>query len=184
MLAIHAGCGAAGEPNVQVVDLLKQFDDAEKRPTSAAFPIAEHTFGGATRASIIAPANSRVTFRPRLPRNGMFRADAAVSPDDGPASVNFRIGISDGRVYETLHEQVVATDGSANADWTTITADLSLYAGPKFSLFYQPDRRQWQLVLGTNIIQGSPGAILWGGPGLYTDRKGARTYVEEARRSD
>ncbi len=117
-----------------------------------------------------------------LPRRGVLHADAAVPDTNGPAAVNFRIGISDDRVYETLFEQVVTAADTAERGWTPIAVDLSLYAGPQFSVFYRPDNRRWSIILGTNVVQGAPERVYWGAPGIDAEGDAARLFVK--RHSD
>src|ERR671930_2767594 len=124
-----AGCRApAPSSSVPVVDLIKEFGRAEKRPADQ-YSIADHLAGGARRPSIVAPAPGRITWSLPLPRRGLLRT-ALVAMTAAPVRV--RIGVSDARIYEGLAEAVV-TDASR---WSTLTADLSAYAGWKFSLFY------------------------------------------------
>jgi hypothetical protein len=160
------------------VDLLKRFDRADKRPVHGAFPIAEHTLGGQTRASLVVPASSRLVWTIAFPPRGVLRADGAVAGDRGPAAVSFRVGVSDDRVYETLAERVITATGTADDEWTPMAVDLSLYAGPKFSLFYRPDRRRWRLILATRIMDGSPDVAYWGAPGIDTDGDAARRFFK------
>jgi hypothetical protein len=180
--AVLAGCSEEPRgPEVRVVDLLKQVGHAEKRPLDGAFPIAEHTLGGVTRASLVAPAASRVTWLQALPRRGTLRADVAVPAARGHAVVAFRLGISDDRIYETLLERHVSSDPALG--WTTLAADLSRYAGPQFSLFYRPDRRRWRLVLAATPVEGSPEVVFWGAPGVDTDAAAARRFFSEHQAS-
>ena len=178
MAAALAGC--SGEPRgsqVRVVDLLKQVGHAEKRPLDGAFPIAEHTLQGVARASLVAPAASRVTWLQALPRRGTLHTDVAVPPASGHAVVAFRVGISDDRIYETLLERQVSSDPARG--WTPLAADLSRYAGPQFSLFYRPDRRRWRLVLAATPVEGAPGVVFWGAPGIDTDAAAARRFFAD-----
>src|SRR4051812_49872981 len=48
---------------IRVVDLLRQIGHAETRPLNGAFVIAEHTFGGRSRASLVVPVPSRITWK-------------------------------------------------------------------------------------------------------------------------
>jgi hypothetical protein len=161
-----------------VVDFIKQIGRADTRPRDGSFQIVEHTCGGRSEASLEVPANSRIVYVQPLPRRGVLRVNAAVPGDDGPATVNFRIGISDDRWYETLLEQQVTSEESRTQGWTRLVVDLSRYAGPKISLFYQPDNRRWHVVFGTHTVAGSPAVAYWGTPGIDTDSEAARRFFK------
>jgi hypothetical protein len=159
---------------VRTIDLIKVLDHAELRPSSASFQLAEHTFAGQPRASIVVPVPSRITWPTAIPRRATLGLDAAAVPrGGGVAAVRVRIGISDDRVYEALAERTILTDTAA---WTPIAVDLSPYAGRKFSLFYQPDGRTWRLVLAADVAEGAAD-LYWGNPGIDTDAAAARDFT-------
>lgn len=110
-----------------------------------------------------------------MPHRATLRVYAAVPSDGAPASAAVRLGISNGRWYDQLREQVITSDESAK-DWVAVSADLAAYAGWKFSLFYRPDFTKWQVVVGTYVVNGSPDGIVLGEPGLYADTDAAREY--------
>jgi hypothetical protein len=118
-----------------------------------------------------------MTWRLYVPHAATLRVYAAVLPAGGPAAAAVRIGISDGRRYDHLREQVVTSE-EASKNWVPVSADLSFYAGRKFSLFYRPDLTRWQIVLGTYIVQGTPEAVVFGEPGIYADTESAREYQQ------
>ena len=162
-----------------VVDLLKQIGHAETRPLSATIQLGEHTFAGHSRASLVVPVPSRITWTQALPLRGVLRADAAIPDEPGPAVVEFRLGISDDRMYETLVERQIASGDSSRQGWTPMRADLSLYAGRKFSLFYHPDRIRWRIVLAAYAVSGATGSAYWGAPGIEADEAAARLFVKQ-----
>lgn len=162
-----------------MVDFIRQLDHADTRPLGGSFQIVEHTCGGRSEASLEVPANSRIIYPQPLPRRGVLRVNAAVPGDNGPATVNFRIGISDDRLYTTLLDQPVTSEESRTRGWTRLVVDLSRYAGPKFSVFYQPDRRRWRVVFSTSITEGSPAVAYWGTPGIDTDSQAARRFFKD-----
>jgi hypothetical protein len=154
---------------------MHDFDRAEKRP-AVAFAIAERDVGGVSRPAIVARVPSRLTWSMRLPRRAIFQTVVALtSPPPGiaPAPVRLRIGISDHRTFEGLSE-VTLNPGSS---WTELRADLSAYAGWKWSLFYRPDRITWRLNLAADAIGGLPAVALWSRPEIVTDMQSAREYV-------
>jgi hypothetical protein len=153
------------------VDLIKEFDRAEKRPAGE-YSIAGHLAAGSRRPAIIAPAPGRITWSLPLPRRGLLRAAVAGAT---PTPVRVRVGVSDTRIYERLTETIV----TGSSGWSMLTADLSAYAGWKFSLFYQPERHSWYVNVSIDAIGGVPGGIALATPEIVTDRAGA---VEYARR--
>lgn len=160
---------------VRAVDLIFHFKDAERRPVAGTFEIREHTFGGRSRASLIVPAGSRTGWNLFVPHRARLQLYAGVPASRGPAVAAFRIGISDGRRYDTLVEQHVSSAETANG-WVPVSADLSEYAGRKFSLFYRPDSHKWQIIVGTHVVQGSPEFAVIGEPAIETDTHAAREY--------
>jgi hypothetical protein len=164
---------------VQIVDLLKQIGHAETRPLGATIQLGEHTFDGRTRASLVVPVPSRIIWTQALPERGVLRADAAVPDAPGPGVVLFRIGISDDRVSEELVERQIASEDSSRQGWIPMSADLSGYAGRKFSVFYHPDARRWRIVFGVYAVSGTTGSAYWGAPGIEADGDAARRFVKQ-----
>jgi hypothetical protein len=130
---------------MQAVNLLRELDQAEKRPPLG-FEIANREIAGVARPSLIVPVPSRLTIPLPLPRRGVLRASAALEPsssEHSAASVRLRVGVSDDRIYERLTD-VVLTPGQRG--WVDVRTDLSAYAGWKWSLFYHPERMTWRVV--------------------------------------
>ena len=109
-----------------------------------------------------------------LPHDGRFATTVSTV---GDASVRFRVGVSDDRIYEALSEVVLAKHDAPKA----ITVDLSAYAGRKWSIFYHPDRITWRLTLSADAMGGVPGAALWGAPRVMTTQEGAVEYLRRIR---
>lgn len=172
-----SACHRGSRADVRTIDLIKGLDHAERRPPEGSFALVEHTCGGFTRASISTPVPSRLTWRTPIPERAILKVDVAVPESaEEPVAVNFRVGISDDRVYESLTDRRV-TNARSGCGWTTLLADLSPYAGTKFSIFYQPGGRTWHLVLGTDPVQGRTDSVYWGAPGIDTDAAAARAFV-------
>ena len=165
---------------MQAVNLLREFDGADKRPPTG-FQIVDRQIGDVSRPSLVVPVPSRLTIPLPLPRRGVLRAAAAldVPGADGAASVRLRVGVSDDRIYEHLTDVVLTSD---QRRWIDVRADLSAYAGWKWSLFYHPDRVMWRLVLAADPIDGLPTTALWGSPEIITDRDAAKEYAERRMR--
>ena len=178
VLVSGAACGAdAPEAQLLVVDLIGKFRLAETRPAGAAFGLAQHTLGGHVRATLEVPVPSRIIWTIPVPRRGTLVLTPALAASTSSARVRFRAGVSDHRIYEGLAETTVsAADGGVGPKWQI---DLSSYAGFKWSLFYQPDRRVWRVVLNTEPADGAPTRALWVEPAIYTDVPAARHYLHE-----
>lgn len=129
------------------------------------------------RPAIAAVVPSRLTFELPLPRHGVLHA--FVAPAASTATVRLRIGISDNRIYEGVAELMVPPGPRA---WTELRADLSAYAGWKWSLFYRPDRTVWHLVLATDAVAGVAPTVMWGAPEIVTDQRSAREYAARRQR--
>jgi hypothetical protein len=128
--------------------------------------------GGVWLPAISGPAPGRLTWTLPMPRGGLFRARVAAVG----APVHVRIGVSDDRIYERLAEAAVQPGGA----WMPVIADLSAYAGWKFSLFYRPEGREWRLVLSADALAGAAG-VAWGTPEIVTSKRNALEYA--ARRA-
>jgi hypothetical protein len=172
-----AACGSPAEPPIRVVDLVARFDAVDARPRDGRFELTALPIHGEPQPVILAPAASRLTwtFAP-LPRRARLRSTVGVPAGAGAGRVAFRVGISDGRTYETLADVVVGTDEAAGG--TPVEVDLSKYAGPQWSLFYRPDTRRWELILASTVLDGTPAVVYWAAPGIDTDRAAARRFHE------
>ena len=170
-MILCAACRHVDGPPVPVVDLIREFDRAEKRPP-AGFQIVDRAIDGTAHPAIVAPVPSRLTIPLPLPRRGVLRAFVALEPAGGV--VRLRVGISDDRIYERLTDLVLSSEPRS---WVPLSVDLSAYAGWKWSLFYRPERVVWHLVLAADSLDGRRSAALWGSPEIVTDNSGAREYA-------
>ena len=166
---------------VRVVDLIREVDRADKRPAGG-FAIAVQHVDGVARPAIVAQVPSRLTLALPLPRHGVFHAFVTLA--DGPpgsiaAPVRLRVGVSDHRIYEAVTELILAP---GTRTWIDFRADLSAYAGWKWSLFYRPDRITWRVVLAADAIEHVPATVLWGAPEIITDASSAREYTARRQR--
>jgi hypothetical protein len=178
-LTTALGCRPrAGDTPVAVVDLLRELDDAEKRP-AADFTLAAHEEHGIVRAAIVVPVPSRLTIPLPVPRRGVLRAFAALDAGNPATAARFRVGVSDHRIYEGLNEVTVTGE---RRGWVELRADLSAYAGFKWSLFYRPDRIVWRLVLATDAVSAIPVRAVWGTPEVMADRESAKEYIARRER--
>jgi hypothetical protein len=144
---------------------------AETSPAGST-ALVVHIASGTPHPSISAPVPGRIIWQQPLPRQGVFHSLVAL---DGSAGARLRIGVSDDRVYEERARVRLTAD---RRDWTTLDADLSSYAGWKWSLFYRPDRIAWRVVLSADTIDGVPSRVVWGTPVITTDSGSAREYAK------
>jgi hypothetical protein len=149
---------------------------------SRAWWIVVHQIDGVAHPAIAAAVPSRLTIALPLPRYGVFHAFVALA--DGPsggmaAPVRLRVGVSDHRIYEGVTELILAP---GTRTWIDLRADLSAYAGWKWSLFYRPDRIVWRVVLAADATENVPATVLWGAPEIVTDTTSAREYAARRQR--
>jgi hypothetical protein len=176
LLLLTTGCGRPpADVAFRAVDLTRTLERAERRP-AAGFDLTVHVADGIARPAIVMPVPARAIWSLPLPRHGVFRAFVAVDPAGAGApatAVRFRLGISDARVYEGLADRTL----TGERGWTELRADLSAFAGIKWSLFYRPDRIAWRIVLATDAVGGGPSKAVWGSPVILTDIPSAREYA-------
>ena len=124
------------------VELVQQFDAAQKRPAPDLFTVEEVTLNGDAKRSIaVKPATgTRLTFKVRIPDDGWLSVAVGMKPEawkiegDG---VKFHVGVSDGRAFEQLFEQHVnpfANEGDRK--WIPVMVDLSAYAGEDIDVIF------------------------------------------------
>ena len=125
-----------------VVNLLDQFDSAEKRPSPEIFALEDITINGETKKSIaISPGmGSRIIFKCRIPDDGWLRVSVALKPEawtlegDG---VRFMALVSDGRESDELFVQDVNPFlNQADRKWIPVMIDLSTYAGEDIRVIF------------------------------------------------
>jgi hypothetical protein len=178
LLLFAAGCGhPPAAVAFRAVELTHIYDRAQRRP-AAGFDLTVHVADGIARPSIVMPVPARAIWSLPLPRRGVFRAFVAIDPAGAGAgtpatAVRFRLGVGDARVYEGLADCTL----TGERGWTEFRADLSAFAGIKWSLFYRPDRIAWRIVLATDVVGGGPTRAVWGSPEILTDIPSAREYA-------
>ena len=111
---------------------------------------------GAAVSGLVMRAPSRATWTVRFPERAEIDASVAFVSEGsaGAAGVTIRIAVSDGRAYEEVTR--VAVTGST---WQPVRGDLTPFSGWKWSLFYQPSRRDWQVIIGADPTPG--GTVVW-----------------------
>ena len=142
------------ETRARQVDLLASVNRAEKRPSAEAITTTIATLDGPPEPAIDVTAMSRIVWTVRMPDHAVLRTAVGASPQMAAAmggSAVFRIGISDERTYDELSVTEVRL-GSAHA-WRRVAIDLSKYSGFKWSLFYRPREKTWNMIFNT-VIKG------------------------------
>ena len=163
---LSGACGGVVENEVSLIGTL---GEAEKRsnvgdPQWAVEPV---TIDGTTRQTILARPHSRLTYKLTVPPDAWLETAFAMKPEtwDQPGDgAQFRVGISDGRVYDELLRQHV-NPKRGDRRWFTARLDLSAYEGRQVSVIFNTD-------------PGPPGAssdstndlAVWGEPRIYSKR--------------
>jgi hypothetical protein len=125
------------------IELIDRLDTATKKsnvPPGENFSVVEVDINGDKRRAINAHPDSRIIWKVQVPRNAWLRGGMALKPDawskegDG---VLFRVGVSDGKVYEELLNQAVnpfAVPGDRR--WVPVMVDLSAYADHEVEIVF------------------------------------------------
>jgi hypothetical protein len=161
-LCILVGCGAERDRPAEV-DLLAALPTAQRRAAGnidEAIRADVVRVGDEARTALVMRAPARVTWPVQLPMHAQLVSALTLVPDQGgaPAGVTVRIGLSDGRRYLEIEKAEVTST------WVPFTLDLREYSEWKFSVFYQPLRKTWQLILNADATPG--GAVAWDVPRL------------------
>lgn len=165
LAALAGGVACRGTSTPARIDLLAELPRAERRAIKPEIAIRTGLAGpdDDRRTALFTDTPARITWTLRLPAHAHLRTAIRLVPDaeghtgDGIAA---RVGISDNRSFQGLLR--VAIDKTSPPAWQPIDVDLSEYSGWKFSLFYQPSRRDWRLVFGADAAPG--GTIAWAQP--------------------
>jgi hypothetical protein len=151
------------------INLLTELAHAEKRTNvegTPQFVVESVTIDGVTKQTILARPHSRLIYPVKIPQDAWFEVSFAMKPEtwDLPGDgAQFRVGISDGRMYEELLRQYV-NPKSGDRRWFSVRLDLSAYEG-----------RQVKLILNTDPgpPEGRDNAndlAVWAGPRIYSKR--------------
>jgi len=168
-LALGLWFWTGSSPVDNEINLLGQLATAEKRTNvegGAQFVAESVTIDGVTKQTILARPHSRLIYSVKVPQDAWFDVSFAMKPEtwDLPGDgAQFRIGISDGRMYEEL-QRVHVNPKAGNRRWVSVHLDLSAYEG-----------RQVKLILNTD--PGPPEAsdnandlAVWAEPRVYSKR--------------
>ncbi len=142
------------------IDLLRELPRAARAPAGEAdrlisVQLIDHA--GTPKPALVMRATSRVIWQIQMREVAELQTDIARLAGGNPAAeLSVRIGVSDERLYEDYFRERLAAPPDGTPVWQPLAIDLSLYSGRKWSLFYQPSRRTWSLVLN---VQGGEAAV-------------------------
>jgi len=149
------------------IDLVEQFNSAEKQPAGAPFSTGDVTLAGETHKSIATAPNSRVTWRVRVPEDGWLHVSVGLKPeawDKEGNGVYFLVGVSDGRAFEQLFTETVNPfKNPADRRWIPVWVDLSAYAGEEMQIIF--NTRESGPNEGPDARNDLP---VWGAPEIVT----------------
>jgi hypothetical protein len=136
LVVIAAGWWLFHRGSAAKVDLLTVFQEAKKQ--GGEFTLADATLAGESKQAIAAPPNGRITFHVRVPDDGWLRVSLGMKPESWDKDGNgvlFFAGVSDGRSFEKLFEQVLNPHANASERrWIPVAVDLSAYAGEEMDI--------------------------------------------------
>jgi hypothetical protein len=158
-----AACGAPNNAAPLPLDLVRELPNALIQAAPGA-PGARQEFAAAESGpapALFMTAPARVTWTLQFPETAEVIARVAiVGAITGGEGVTVRLGLSDNRAYhELLREPVRASAPGAPPGWRPIRIDLSEYSGWKWSLFYQPSRLKWRLIVNADATPGGTVAL-------------------------
>lgn len=164
---LAVACGGGVENETSLVSMLGEAGKRTNVEDQPQFVVEPVTIDGTTRQSILARPHSRLIYKITVPPDAWFETAFAMKPDtwDQPGDgAQFRVGVSDGRIYDELLRQYV-NPKRGDRRWFTARLDLSAYEG-----------RQVEVILNTD--PGPPGAAndatndlaVWGEPRIYSKR--------------
>lgn len=156
--ALAAMACRAGRDRVPEIDLLDALPAAERRAADSVDEAVRMDVVGVegdVRTALVMRAPARVTWDVKLPLHArLSTAIILVSGMPGTSGgVTVRIGLSDRRVYKEIGR------AEATGAWVPVMLDLREYSEWKFSLFDQPLRKSWQLVLNADATPGGTVAL-------------------------
>jgi hypothetical protein len=151
-----------------LIDLLHELPRAQVRAVAPEGARVDLVAGEAGLVpALVMPAPSRVIWPVQLTERAELTARVAVLGDAADRGVTIRIGISDNRSYDELLRTKIGTTGTTGTTgtqtlaWQPIRVDLSAFSGWRFSLFYHPNKKIWNLIVNADATPG--GTAAWAG---------------------
>ena len=138
----------SGNGSAVVIDLLESFPEAEKRTTAESlemtFALEDVQIAGERKHCIYATPQARIIWSVTIPNEARLETLYGMREDswDKPAAngAQFRIGISDGRIYEELLRRIVNPSATqTDRQWQVASLDLAAYAGKRVQVIFNTD---------------------------------------------
>lgn len=157
-ISLAAGCGRA-PASIDLVDVLPSAERRALGPPDESIHAIAVSHDGGSESALLTTAPARVLFPVRMPARARLRAQVSLA-QPATGGVTIRVGIADNRLYDELLRLPItpATSSGASA-WQAIDVDLGSYSGWQWSIFYQPARKTWKLVLNADPSPG--GSVVW-----------------------
>jgi hypothetical protein len=122
------------------VDLVQQLATAVRAPADRSFNVTDVNLNGESHKAIEAEPPSRITWKVRIPNDAWLKVNVGLKPEAWTAEgdgVLFFVGVSDGRNYDKLFEQVVNPfNHPGDRKWIPVIVDLSSYAGEEVEVIF------------------------------------------------
>ena len=144
---------------------MRDLSSARIQPAASAevARVGEIADAGVPLPVLLITSPARLTWPLRLGEHADLDASVALvtsAATTTPAGVTIRIGVADERRFEELFRLPIAdTPGNGSLVWHPVRIDLGDYSGWKFSLFYRPSRRTWNVIVGVDPTPG--GTLAW-----------------------
>ncbi len=122
------------------IDLIAMFESAQKRPAGGTFEIVDADLNGETKRAIFTAPASRIIWKIRIPDDGWLMVALGLKPESWEKEgdgVLFRIGVSDGRVFEDIvTHHIDPFHNKGDRRWVPVAVDLSAYAGEEVDVIF------------------------------------------------
>ena len=165
---IVGGCGS----NNSGIDLLGEFQGAEKRPAGGTFQALDIDLNGEKHKAIYTLPESRIIWRVTVPEDAWLRVLVGMKPESWTAEgdgVLFRVGVSDGKNYEELFTQHLNPfRNTGDRKWVPVMVDLSQYAGERMEIIFNTNKSTEASLKAGNPVDDRNDFALWGAPEIIT----------------
>ncbi len=122
------------------IDLIAAFESAQKRPAGGTFEIVDADLNGDKKRAIFTAPASRIIWKIRIPDDGWLMVALGLKPESWETEgdgVLFRIGVSDGRVFEDIvTHHIDPFHNKGDRRWVPVAVDLSAYAGEEVDVIF------------------------------------------------
>jgi hypothetical protein len=122
------------------IDLIATFGSAEKRPAGGTFEVVDADLNGDRKRAIFTVPASRLIWKMRIPDDGWLMVALGLKPESWDTEgdgVLFRIGVSDGRVFEDLvTHHLDPFHNKGDRRWVPVAVDLSAYGGEEVEVIF------------------------------------------------